>query len=487
MEDENGQNKAKNSLSNNWRSLFWVIFLVLFLGSLLVAFGLNLAPFFLVTCLIGILFAWRFTYFTLYLAIFFLPFLGFTVSIPTGSLKFGERAFGGSIDLFLGETILLFVLGAWAIKIFYLWYKRRDSNWQPILPLWQPYLALTGAHLISVFSSYAPDPVMVLKFVLRPVLFCYVAFVVMPVNLIRSRRRLKAVLGILTVVGVLASLNGLLSLASVESIGSFVRRAHPIALFGLSPIGENHNVLAELLLMTGPLSMALAVLAKKDRWKSLLFGLAGLQLLVALMTFARTAWIVFFAQAVFMLATVWRPMVKKYISELLFLIILLIPLALIQIQFSFSHVAQSSNSTRWMLTDIAYQAFLEHPIIGSGAGTYVWRVGSAQVFIQEFGDPLDAHGFWQKLMTETGLLGILTYAWLLLAGVEMIRHTLKFIPKNKQLAAYALVCSAGGAILYQFLNTAYWTAHMWLPVGIMLAGISILRHADRELEPPSLI
>lgn len=482
MEENYGQFKPNNKLISHSLVLGWAIFVILFIGSLLLAFGLNITPFLLVSVLLGLIFAYRYTYFCFYLAIFLLPFLGLTISIPTGTLMIGERAFGGSIDLFLGELVLSFVMGAWALKVFFLWYKRKDKGWAPKLPLAKPYFGLVVAHLLSIFSSYGPDPILVLKFVLRPVIFCYMAFVALPVNLIRSARRLKTVLGIMMVVGMIAAVNGLVSLGTAQASDSIVPRAQPIALFGTNPIGENHNVLAELLLATGPLTLALGALVKKQSTRRVLYALAATQTLVALLTFARTAWLVFLAQIVFLLATEWRAAVKKHLAALFALALLLIPLGLLQLQFSFSQTAQSSNSTRWMLTDIAYQSFLEYPWIGSGAGTFIWQVGSARIFYQEFGDPLDAHGFIQKLAVETGAVGLVAYAVFLIFLILWAKKNLSGLKGNARLAGFAMVTSAGGAIGYQFLNTAYWSAHMWLPMGIMLAGLMVLNVRENENE-----
>lgn len=482
MEVKNGLLKPKNQHFSQGLVLGWAILLILFIGSLLLVFGLNLTPFLLISLVLGLIFAYRYTYFCFYLAILLLPFLGATVSIPTGNLIIGERAFGGSIDLFLGELILLFVMAAWAIKIFFLWYKRRDKGWQPKLPLIKPYLGLVAAHLISIFSSYKPDPVLVLKFLLRPVIFCYLAFIALPVNLVRSVRRLKAALGIMMVVGTLAAANGLISLALIETPGSIIRRAQPISFFGTNPIGENHNVLAELLLATGPLTLALGALAKKQATRRVIYVLAAAQTLVALLTFARTAWLVFFAQIIFLMATEWRMTVKKHLAALFALALLLVPLGFLQLRFSFSQTAQSSNSTRWMLTDIAYQSFLHYPLVGSGAGTFMWQVGSARIFFQEFGDPLDAHGFIQKLSVETGLVGLVAYAIFLVFLIVWSRRNLGRLKGNARLAGFALVTAAGGAVCYQFLNTAYWSAHMWLPIGLMMAGLTVLQSKEDENE-----
>ncbi|MFZ6015887.1 MAG: O-antigen ligase family protein [Patescibacteria group bacterium] len=471
---------TSNSAQSGWPILTWASFLLLFIGTLFVVFGFPFGPIAIAVLIILIFFAYRATYITFYSAIFFSMFLGLTVSIPTGTLTIGERAFGGSIDIFFGEVLLLAVLTVWMIKVFLLWFKRRDVNWRPYLPIIKSYSLFTFAHLITIFSSYGPDPILIGKFVLRPVVFSYVAFIALPANLIRSERRLKAVFGVLTLIGILAAINGFASLLDVEPYTWAVRRAHPIPIFGINPIGDNHNLLAEILVMIAPISFALALISKKIKTQYFLYGATLFQLLAALLTFARTAWIVFAFQIAFLLLTVWRPLIKKYLTLIIGAIIIMLPLAVYQIQFSFSPTAQSSNSTRWMLTDIAIQAFLEHPIIGGGAGTYIWRVGNASVFVLEFGYPLDAHGFIQKLMAETGAFGVLSYLIVIASGIYLSYKILPRLNEREQKICCLLSASAAGAVIYQLANTTYWTAHLWLPMGILFAALKIYSDKNKR-------
>lgn len=469
------QQIKSESATASWPVLSWAVFLLLFIGSILVVFGIPFGPIAITTAVILLIFAYRATYTSFYLSIFFSLFLGITVSLDTGALKLGERAFGGSIDIFLGELFLLAVMTAWMVKILLLWFKRRDVNWRPVLPVWKSYALFAFAHLASIFSSYGPDPILVGKYVLRPVLFCYVAFIALPVNLIRSERRLRAILGLLTFVGILAAINAYSSLLYIEPYSWAVRRAHPIPLFGINPIGDNHNLLAELLLLTAPATLALAFMTKKAQTARALMAVSGIQIMASLLTFARSAWIVFACQVGFMLLTVWRPYVKKYLGVMLALVVLMLPLVAYQIKFSFSPTATSSNSTRWMLTEIAKETFFEHPLIGSGAGTFIWRVGNAQVFIIEFGNPMEAHGFIQKLMAETGLLGLLTYAFLLAMLARFAWQRLQKITGRPNLICHVLFAGALGAVIYQLFNTAYWTSHLWLPIGLLLAAVEMYR------------
>lgn len=463
------------------REFTWGLFVAVAVGAIFVAIGTPVGPIVAFAFFIAIVLAFRYPYACLYAAIALVPFLGFTVSVPTGEFAIGERAFGGAIDVGVGETLLLALLAGWALKILFLWVKRRDRNWRPILPLAPPMAGLVAAHLASAFSPYMPDPVLVAKFSMRPVLFSYLAYVALPVNLLRSRRRLASALGVLAAVGTFAALNGALSLLVVGPSSQFIRRAHPLPIFGVPALGDNHNLLAELMAMTVLTTLALARLVKQDRTRRLLYGSAILQFAVGLLTFSRTGWIVFALEAGFLAVVGYRSAIRRHLSALLAACILLIPLGAVMLQIGLSNVAASSNSTRLALIEIAAQVWQDSPWIGGGAGTFVDRVGSAQVFTLEYGAPLDAHGVFWKLLAETGILGVAAFA--LVLG-DFVRRMIRGIPRiadsASRSAVFLLATSAGGAVAYQLFNTNYWTGKMWLPFGLALAALAAFSPDERR-------
>jgi hypothetical protein len=461
------------------RSFSLGIFLVVAVSAIFVAFGAPTGPITILAILIAFIIALRYTYAVLYAAIALIPFLGFTVSIPTGDIAIGERAFGGSIDIGVGEALLFAVLAAWAVKILFLWFRRRDRNWKPKLPLIWSYTSLVAAHLASAFSPYQPDPVLVAKYAMRPVLLCYLAYVALPVNLLRSRRRLVTALGILATVGTFGALNGVISLFFVDASSQFIRRAHPLPIFGIPALGDNHNLLAELLVTTVMMTLAAALLVRQDRTRRLLYGSAILQFAVGLLTFSRTGWIVFALQAAFLAVVGYRAAIRRHAGIILACLLLLLPLVFLEVRLGLSNVAESSNSTRVALLEIAMQVWQGSPWIGGGAGTFVDRVGSAKVFLLEYGAPLDAHGVLQKLAAETGIFGLVTFAavilefaWITARGVRRIAD-----PAARR-AILLLTAGAGGAIAYQLFNTNYWTGKMWLPVGLALAALAALKPSE---------
>jgi O-antigen ligase/polysaccharide polymerase Wzy-like membrane protein len=452
------------------------IFLLLVAVTFTIAMGF---PIGIVTILLAVTtfaFIFRYIYIGLYLGVALSPFLGIAVSIPTGVLRLGERTFGGAIDISVAEVLLLFVLAAWALKLILYWWKRHDREWMPRLPLGMSYAGLVMAHLASVFSPLTPDPFPIVKFAMRPVLFDYLAFIALPVNLIRSRRRLKSILAVMTVVGSLAAINGLVSMFFGNMNESIVGRAHPMPIFGVSALGENHNELAELLVFTTFITLALAVLTKSEHARRLLHGAAAFQCLIGLLTFTRTAWVCFILQGLFLYWSMWRDVVRRHVRAICIVGILLLPLVVAMLAYAASESASSSNSTRLMLSQIAYELFRTSPVFGAGAGTFLERVGSTHVFLIEYGDPLDSHGFLQKLGAETGALGLLAITWVYVHLSLLLRRGWKDIPSDNARSSFLfLVTGTVGALLYQLANTDYWTAKMWLPVGLTLASIQVLR------------
>lgn len=464
----------------------WGLFLATVLGALGVAFGFQLSITFVLGLLLVVVCAWRLPYFLFFLSIFTAPLLGWLISLSTGTVQFGARVFGGSIDVPVGDLCALLALTAWGIRLLFLWGEKKDLFWKPWLPLVLPYGFLVAVHLATILSPAQPDPVLVVKYTLRPVLFAYLTSVALPVNFLRSRTRLETALLLLVLSGTMFALDGFLSLFVG---GGGLYRAHPLLWFGVYPIGENHNVLAEWLLFTAPVALAYAKLTHSKRAARLSLASAGFMALIALLTFARSAWIVFFVELLFLSALLWSKQLKQAKQRVVQGLALFSPLAIYMIFFSAKAEVQGSTDARAMLAGIALELFRESPIIGVGAGTFVNHVASTWSFIYEYGSPLDSHGYLQKLAAETGMLGLIAFAavvlvlaWYLVSAWRELRSS---SANDKELFAY-LCAGVMGAFVYQIFNTTYWTLKLWLPVGIALAATRILLVRRNERDPQFL-
>ncbi len=475
-----------NTTPSPWPRLGWGLFLCILVAACCIAFGVGFSVWSALVGVVVLLIAWRAPYTVFYLAIFCAPFIGWLVSLSTGTVQLGERIFGGSIDVPVCDLVALIALAAWAFRLLFVWQKRKQKDWKPWLPLGLSFGLLFLAHVLTVFSPAEPNPILVLKYSLRPVLFSYIAWVLLPTNFLRSQRRLLTTLGILVASGLLFAFDGLRSLFVFD--GS-LHTARPLPIFGISPIGINHNVLAEWLIFVAPLALAMAELVKDRIAKQVLYVFAGFMTLIALLTFARSAWITLILEVGFLAYFNYREQLKRHLKTVLMYVFLFSPLAIYMLHFSSRDEVQSSTDARAMLAGIAWNLFTANPLLGVGAGTFVDHVAATWLFSYEFGAALDSHGILQKIGAETGILGLCAFAFVIFVLARWIgRMWLAFKEDSLERRAFAyLVVAVIGAFSYQIFNTTYWSAKLWLSVGLVLAGGRILLSRERAQDPDFLL
>lgn len=424
---------------------------------LLAAIGLIVACFFLED-------RWN-----LWLLGFLFPFQGIRLVLPAFHDATLLSFFPDGIDQSLGNMVALCIGVAFALRWFVAWLRGAHR------PLSWPLFGAIAFFWLSAFLSSinAEDSrVLSVKYALYPIMFCYLFYVFLPAQMVRSREDFFSLLRGMSIAGILTAIMGTASLFFGEVIG--FRRVAPLPLFGIWPLGANHNLLAETLVATVPLVILLALQQTHERRKRILLFFAGCMAVVALLTFARTAWIafslmgaaafVFFSQAT--LRRTWR--------QLIVAAMLLVPLAAILLFSVLSRVEQGSTASRLAMTQFAAYLFSTHPILGAGAGTFVERLGGNTDFLQDFGDPLDAHGLGQKVIAEQGILGMLCIAFFFVRlGMVLWRRLKETTDAAGQHVLLLCGLAALGMIAYELFNTTYYSAKVWLPIGVLLAAVPL--------------
>lgn len=406
------------------------------------------------------------------------PFIGWIWSFSLPPTVYAERVFAGSIDIPFSD--IFGILGLVSLVALIIHERAISRVWNR-LPFAYSYAAVFGAHLVSAFSNARPDPLGVIKFSFRPVAFAYAAYVALPMMLLRTWRQVRQAFGWFVGGAVVFAAQGLLSLIVNErfQIGS-LHRARPLSIFGVYPIGSNHNVLAEWLVVAAPFALALAAWTHERSLRRWLYAASMLCAFVALLTFARSAWIVFSIEMVLLFATVWRPLfwrVLRFMRQGLWLAFL--PLVGYMAWFSSRQEVASSTDARAMLTGIAWQWFFAHPFVGAGAGTFVSRVDGTWSYRLLFGGAMDAHGIIQKLLAETGILGISAYALVTIVVARLAIRTIQRVGWTHRMGEGLMYAAVGmtGAWTYQLFNTTYWSAKLWLPIGLFFAASALCRRS----------
>jgi O-antigen ligase len=311
-------------------------------------------------------------------------------------------------------------------------------------------------------------------------------FVVLPYNVINSKKVLMKVFWVFFSVGIFVALMGLWSVLFPEGTGLF-RRAIPLPFFGIHILGTNHNLIAEVLISVIPIGFILIWEEKDIFIKKLLIIGVLLMSVVNLLTFSRTGWIALAFELLVLVLIKYRKNIRNFFELGLLVFLILSPLVLYGYIFMTSEIVRSSNLNRLALTKIALQTFIKHPVIGAGAGTFVEQVSRDEWYIIDFGNPSEAHGVVQKLLAETGILGFSTF-FVLLGYIiwRLIRVYRCLTPESPyKYILLALILSSGGSIIFQLFNTSYFVSKLWLPLGVALAAARLAEGCIKEKDEPA--
>ncbi|MBI2483142.1 O-antigen ligase family protein [Candidatus Uhrbacteria bacterium] len=393
------------------------------------------------------------------------PFLAY--EIPVGPLHIPP------VDLVALATAV-------AVSVRFVWSWSRTGI-RPMVELPPGALAFGMLTVVGMLSLVHTDNFFgSAKFLARPIMFGYLMFLVLPLHLLDAPQRLFRVFRAMGVIGVVAAAMGTWSLVLPVEPGA-LRRAVPVAIAGIAPLGTNHNLLAEVLVSVAPVGIALATLASGTMRRWMWAGTAWC-VVIALATFSRNAWLALAVEGVVLLAAyahahgiAWRRVLGG-----MGVLVLMATMAVGVL--SATGVAQSSNRNRLQLMTIAFEQFRAHPWIGGGTGTFLDAVRRDRWYMADFGRPLDAHGFVPKLLAETGMLGLAAYSGLLGAVLYTIaRASLRVVHAPRwRLMVLALLASAVGSVAFQLFNTSYFVAKLWLPLGI---AVATARLAQRSAGP----
>lgn len=379
------------------------------------------------------------------------------------------------------DVIAALALVAFLIKTAYsrLFGTHEQTKW----PFFKFFIAFFAVALLSAFFS--DDVWSSIWYAVRWILFFYLAYIVVPFNSIANGKILRRTIIYLLVSVSAVGLMGVASLFFQDWQNTFVRIS-PITLFGVYVIGDNQNLIAEYLVVAVFGAWALAywrpVFASRNKWLTVLTVILAL---IAIATFSRAAWIALAFQGFIYFLAQARKIRSVHIMPVIFALIILIPLGvyMTKIQNEYS-IGISSTENRWLMTQIAARAWANNPFFGNGSGTFIALIENNIRFRAQYGEALDSHGLWQKVMAENGTFGVITLAAFIFAifyylwrALEQVRNTGEFR------LLLALTVAAAGGLLFQFFNTSYYKGKVWLPIAIALAAAHLIKEQRLQYGP----
>src|SRR5919201_6090627 len=146
-------------------------------------------------------------------------------------------------------------------------------------------------------------------------------------------------------------------------------------------------------------------------------------------------------------------------------------------------VTSFSSNHRWAWWKESWSSFLDHPLNGTGAGSFVLvhrprRSTSLDVTTEPHNVPL-------QFLGETGLLGFLLFGGAAVAAALGIRATLRRLDEDEWPAALALALVPVAYLLWSIVDFDWdfvsVTAPTFLVIGVLLgAGVRLRRAAERR-------
>lgn len=405
-------------------------------------------------------------------------FTNWQMSLTTQSLQdFLNISLPGSITAPVGDLFALVLGVAFVIALVFGWVSIKKGALHDLkIPL-QWYGIFILAATVAAMYVYDRDVFLSLKYVMRPMVFVFLAFVVMPYLIIDNVKLLRRVFWVWLGLGALVVLYGLVSLVVVPSDGW--PRVTPFAMFGWAPLGYNHNLLAEPLVALIPIGLYLCFWVRRERptWFVSVRAVTIGMIVVALLTLSRAAWLALLVELA-ILAWYHREEVRAIVKSFRrrpAIVAAVVIFVVYMAGFLTSSIVAQSNATRQTMLDIVLYNFDASPWIGYGPGTFIRLMGEAKVFLIEYGAPLDSHGFLQKILLEDGLAGLITFLVFLFF---VFKRLVKEQTRGSGDAQYLALCSlmmVTGAVIFQLFNTSYFTSTMWLPIGLALVGVRLIK------------
>jgi len=368
-------------------------------------------------------------------------------------------------------------------------------------PVWIPFVVF---FTIVMFSNLlSGDSFASAWYALRNILFFYIFYLWLPVNIIlenkkESSQRLSYSVLFFSLsaifLSLLSFLNFIYSIKYLEDENYRLRLASEsvqakimglvdsvsMGLLSVQPYLTEHVLLVETLLPGVFFLLALKFwFDKNEKINRIINFLILFVFCVLIGTFSRGGWL-----GVLVGFVIYSFFNKKRIMEYLIMLMLLFSISLpivfhmYDLQTDYK-VGGSSNKNRLMSLDIAFESFQEKPFFGHGSGQYVEIINSNIEYIANFGNAVDALGVVQKIIVENGMLGLISFMFFVLSiFMEMYRET-----KKSQARIVPILTLSIGAfciLFFEFFNTSYFMGRTWLPIGLALSAVYITKEYEKK-------
>ncbi len=345
--------------------------------------------------------------------------------------------------------------------------KVNKLSWPFLVPF---AIFLLISFLSVIFSGNFSDS---LYYFLRWLVFLYLAYIVVPANIIKNPKILKTTIVMVFISSLVVLFGGFLSLYGQDIYDSFFR-LQGINISGFFPFGRNHNLIAEFLNIGVFLTLIIREFLKSQREKNLADVLFVLFTFGIILTFSRAAWITLILQLIVYLG--FKAYYKKRERIPIVLISLLFLIIISPLFFRMERLQDAnigSTQSRVLLNNVAINAVKEKPILGHGSGEFINLVDKDIRFRAQHGEAIDAHGVLAKVLAESGIFGLVAWLFIVLYLFKITVLAIKrYYPKISWILPLCL--AVWGGLFFQLFNTSYFKGKVWLPILLLFLAIKFL-------------
>lgn len=256
------------------------------------------------------------------------------------------------------------------------------------------------------------------------------------------------------------------------------------------PVGDP-NFFAQILVIVVPVALLLAWKERTRWWRLLALAAAAAIAATTIFTYSRGGAL---ALGVVVLCSLFAAHPSRPRVTIGAALILVAGLALVPTQFARRLITlrallpgeeqvldlDSSVQNRVLLGRVAWNLFLDHPVLGAGAGNYAVHfydyadeIGSAARDYNELGGTRYPHSLYLELASETGFLGLITFGTMVLLVFGHLRRAeLAYFSAGHELhaaLASALAIALLGFLVSSLFLHGHFQRYLWVLLGLSAA------------------
>lgn len=310
------------------------------------------------------------------------------------------------------------------------------------------------------------------------------------VEFFKEKKHIYTALGILLFTAVASSFD---CFQQYYWTGKDIFLGRPLTMDGRATAAFSHpNSLGGFLIMVIPVVFSGLFLKKAVSYKAVFAVILLVLVWSLILTFSRASWIGVILSILFFMFVAMKKLFMKAIVIMGLAGVILggvfISSTELRKDFRLSHeIISMTTNWRWHLWKDSFVMIQEKPLLGHGLNTYMvlfqeYRGQTSGVPGQTW-DPTYAHNTYVQLTTETGLLGLGMFLWLLM---RIFSSSLEFSRKAdcRETRIVLLGCLAGifAFLVHSFAENNFYSLQLsslfWFMVGIIFSSGKLLSKED---------